>query len=204
MAVNMKRIIVTRSAFISETLWCLNRAFVVGIVLLAAAVGAFAQEDDEPDPTTLGPPVEGQSYEVPDIRVQLTDEETGLPLKDLDVLIEYCWRWHIIKPTPETARLGTIRKITVKGRTDARGMVLVPRRIIVPTRPVPPPGARFSDPSFWLIEIVVHDQSHFAGLFINVDEIDKFPEGKISDVQRSVPRWPIKPASKPAAGTKPN
>ncbi len=132
----------------------------------------------------------GQPYDVPEIKVYLTDKETGSPFADRKVYVEYFWGWEVLKHTPEADRMERLKKIMVEARTDEEGMVLIPAKTIIPARPQAPDGAEFSEPTFLFVEVEVQDIDHNCGLFVgNAEDIDKYRAGIISDFHLAVPTW---------------
>ena len=131
--------------------------------------------------------VTGQPYDVPDIRLYLTDEGTGHPFANRKVLVEYFWGWEILKHTPEADRMERLKDIMVEAHTDEEGLVLIPARTVTPARPQPPEGADFSEPTFRFVEVEVQDSEHNCGLFIDAEDIDKYRYGIIGDFHRTVP-----------------
>lgn len=104
--------------------------------------------------------VYGKAYMVPQVRVLLTDEETGGPFAERDAAAKYCWGWEVIRRTPETDRMASTQCTSVKIRTDAAGVVLLPSFLMTPWRPVAPPGSELSEPRFLCAGIVVQDEKH--------------------------------------------
>lgn len=156
------------------------------LVLCLGAVWPEAVRAQEPDPQLMIP---GQPYDVPEIKVYLIDEETNGPFANHEVYLEYFWGWDVLKHTAEADRMERLKKITVKGRTDADGMVVIPARLIIPARPQAPEGAEFSEAIFRFIEIEVQDSQHNCGLFIDVKDVDKYRGGSILNFLRKVPIW---------------
>jgi hypothetical protein len=133
--------------------------------------------------------VPGPPYDVPEIKLFLTDEETNGPFANHEVYVEYFWGWKVLKHTPEADRMERLKNITVKALTDDEGMVLIPAKIIIPARPQPPEGAEFSEPVFQFVEIEVQDSHHNCGLFIDAEDIEEYRGGSIGDFHRTVPIW---------------
>ena len=104
--------------------------------------------------------VYGQPYKVPEVRVWLTDEETGGPFADRKAFAKYCWGWDVIKRTAEADRMPFTECMEIEIRTDEAGAVALPSVEIKPSRPIPPPGAEFSAPRFKYAGIVVRDEKH--------------------------------------------
>ncbi|MDQ3818162.1 MAG: hypothetical protein M3362_10770, partial [Acidobacteriota bacterium] len=116
--------------------------------------------------------VTGQPYDVPEIKLYLTDEETDRPFANRKVYVEYFWGWKVLKHTPEADRMERLKKITVETRTDEEGVVLIPAKTVTPARPQAPEGAEFSEPTFQFVEVEVQDSEHNCGLFIDAEDID--------------------------------
>ena len=133
--------------------------------------------------------VPGQPYDVPEIKLFLTDEETNGPFSNHEVYVEYFWGWKVLKHTPEADRMERLKNITVKALTDNEGLVLIPAKIIIPARPQAPEGAELSEPVFQFVEIEIQDSHHNCGLFIDAEDIEKYRGGSIGDFHRTVPIW---------------
>ena len=110
-------------------------------------------------------PFFGKPYKTRDIRVFLTDEETGLPYANKEVRIKYYWKWDVIKPTSQTDNMSNIRYFEVKATSNEKGFVLVPGYTIYPTRP-DLPGAEVSEPYFYSIGMDAIDEKHSTGMAI--------------------------------------
>lgn len=137
------------------------------VILFILGVGPAARgqiaEKPTSDPETK---VYGKPYVVPEIRVFLTDEETGGPYADKTVLIRYYWRWDVIKPSPETESMSNIMHLDLPARTDHAGVVMVPGGLIVPYREPAPAGSELSEPRFYSVGIIAKDEKHHTGIAI--------------------------------------
>lgn len=173
------------------TFFLMKRLFYISLLLLAVAASSAAQYSEDPYKNEVRP-VFGKPYKTRDIKVFLTDEETGGPYANKEVRIKYYWRWDVIKPTPQTEQMSNIRYFEVKATTNEKGFVLVPGYTIYPRRPELP-GADASDPYFYSIGITAIDEKHSSGLAIFAIGYDLSDENEeVHRVVRLYPR-PLKP-----------
>lgn len=163
------------------------RFFVMSVSLLLCVSLAHAQQPETAQEinadTIIGP-----QYLVPEIKVYLTDEETGGPLANHDVVVKYYWTWDVLKRTQATDRMSTILDIRFPARSDQNGIIVIPSRIITPTRPIAPKGSEFSQPRFMSMGIDVDDEKHSSGLAIYDAEVD-LSDGT-NEVRRTVMLYP--------------
>jgi hypothetical protein len=159
---------------------------VVFVTMVVCCTAVRCQQIPAQDPELLIP---GLPYDVPEIKVYLSDEETKEPFANKEVYVEYFWGWEVLKLTPEADRMERLKKIMIKAHTDSDGLVIVPAKIIIPMRAQAPEGAEFSEPTFQFVEIEVQDTHHNCGLFIDAEDIEKYRAGAILDFHRTVPIW---------------
>src|SRR5215831_10485809 len=158
-------------------------------------VAPLARQNATQDPALQVP---GPPYDVPEMKVYLTDEDTKEPFANKEVMVEYFWGWKILKHTPEADRMEILKDIIIKARTDGDGLVIIPARLIMPSRPQAPEGAEFSEPTFQFVEIEVQDTRHNCGLVFDKKDIDKYRGGAFLDFRRVVPIW-RRPTPRPTA-----
>ena len=137
----------------------------------------FAQSD-------TGTKVYGKPYNVPGVKVYLTDEETGEPFADRKVVAKYYWQWDVIKSTPETQNMSNIRYLEIEVGTDSNGVVTFPAKTIIPWRPVIK-GAELSEPYFTYGGISVRDEKHQA--YLSVFDAKRELRDARGEVHRVVP-----------------
>ena len=130
----------------------------------------------------------GRSYAIPQVRVYLTDEETGGPFAEKDVAAKYCWGWEVIKSTPKTDRMPSTECSTVKLRTDAAGVVELPSLLMSPWRPIAPAGSQLSEPRFKYAGMVVIDAKHNTYMSVFDAEVNLLD--KKGEVRRTVMLYP--------------
>ena len=157
-------------------------------LLSMAQTGTLAQSSDGK--------VYGKAFMVPQVRVYLKDEETNGPFAEKDAAAKYCWGWEVIKATPATDRMPSTQCTSVKIRTDASGIVLLPSILMTPWRPTAPPGSELSEPRFRYAGITVHDEKHNTYMSVFDAEVNLLDEK--GEVHRTVMLYP-----RPNAPTKP-
>lgn len=160
----------------------LRSAFVVVLTVFSVNVATPAQTANSDGK------VYGRSYKIPQVRVYLTDEETGGPFAEKDVAAKYCWGWDVIRSTPETDRMTNIECSTVKLRTDATGVVDLPSLLMSPWRPIAPPGSEFSEPRFKYAGMVVIDAKHNTYMSVFDAEVNLLDDK--GEVRRTVMLYP--------------
>jgi hypothetical protein len=159
----------------------------LAFLMLTASLGAYGQATEKPA-SEMEIKVYGKPYDVPEIRVFLTDEGTGGPYADRSVVIRYYWKWDVIKSSPETERMSNILHIDVPGRTDPAGLAIVPGGLIVPYRAPSPAGSELSEPRFYSVGIIAKDEKHHSGLAI-YDATTELHDGR-GEVRRTVMLYP--------------
>lgn len=132
--------------------------------------------------------VYGRPFVVPSVRVYLTDEETAAPFAERDAAAKYCWGWKVIKRTSETDRTASTQCMSVKIRTDASGIVLLPSLFMTPWRPVAPAGSELSAPLFLYAGIIVNDEKHNTYMSVYDAEVNLLDEK--GEVHRTVMLYP--------------
>ena len=152
------------------------------LMVLSAQVATLAQRADK------NAKVYGRAYTIPQVRVYLTDEETGGPFAEKDVAAKYCWGWDVIRSTPETDRMPSTECSTVKLRTDAAGIVDLPSLLVSPWRPAAPPGSELSEPRFKYAGMVVIDAKHNTYMSVFDAEVNLLDEK--GEVRRTVMLYP--------------
>lgn len=166
----------------------LGYTLAVLISVLSAQMATSAQ------PTNDDGRVYGRSYKIPQVRVYLTDEETGRPFAEKDVTAKYCWGWDVIKSTPETDRMPSTECSTVKLRTDAAGVVDLPSLLMSPWRPIAPAGSELSEPRFKYAGLTVNDAKHNTYMSVFDAEVNLLDEkGEVRRTVMLYPRPPTKP-----------
>jgi len=154
---------------------------------LFSVQGGFAQRVQSPDPPK-DDKVFGKAYSVPEVKVYLTDEETGGPFAEREVTIKYYWGWDIIKRTAETDRIPSTLSLAIKRRTDVKGVVFLPTLLITPSGPPPPAGAEYSTPRFKYAGISVNDAKHSTYMSVFDAEVNLL-DAK-GEVHRTVMLYP--------------
>src|SRR5438128_1051889 len=149
----------------NHTSLLIRSVLITAFVLPHCAVARSEQNPMQEQDVQLQVP--GPPYDVPEIKLFLTDEQTNDPFANHEVYIEYFWGWKVLKHTPQADRMERLKNITVKARTDGAGMLLIPAKIIMPARPHAPDGAEFSEPTFQFVDIEVHASHHNSGLCID-------------------------------------
>jgi hypothetical protein len=169
--------------------------FLLVLALFVFSTGAAAQYNEDPYKNEVRPNF-GKPYKTRDIKVYLTDEETGRPYANKEVRIKYYWKWDVIKSTPQTDNMSNIRYFEVKATSNEKGFILVPGYTIYPRRPELP-GAEVSEPYFQSIGITAIDEKHSTGLAIFQPGYDLSDDnGEVHRVVMLYPR-PAKPADAP-------
>jgi hypothetical protein len=141
-----------------------------------------ASHGNSPEDRVFGP-----SYAVPETHLYLTDEETGEPIADVDVLVEYSWGWTVIRGDGVHEVGSTVlEKTATQVRATSEGLVVIPKREVTPSRPVAPDGVEYSAPEFRFVEVEVVDARHNSGLFFDAKEIEQGGAGDLSFIYRTV------------------
>lgn len=155
--------------------------------------GSVEAQRTEKGPKPGRDAVFGSAFNIPSVRVHLTDGESGLPFTDREIGFKYCWGWEVLKRTPETDRMPSLMCTERKGRTDKAGTAILPTWLFTPWRPAAPDGAEFSEPRFRFAGITVNDENHNTYLSVfdaDVDLLDR--NGEVHRVVRPYQR-PSKP-----------
>ena len=160
----------------------LSYTFVALLTVLSVQMATSAQ------PTNNDGKVYGRAHTIPQVRVYLTDEETGGPFAEKDVTAKYCWGWEVMRSTPETDRMPSTECSTVKLRTDAAGIVDLPSLLMSPWRPAAPPGSELSEPRFKYAGMVVIDAKHNTYMSVFDAEVNLLDEK--GEVRRTVMLYP--------------
>ena len=74
----------------SNVLASMKSLLLISFFLTVVGSGTLAQQKSTV-PTTRSDLVYGRPFRVPQVRVYLTDEETGGPFAEKDVKAKYCW-----------------------------------------------------------------------------------------------------------------
>jgi len=165
------------------------------IALVVFSAGAAAQYSEDPYINEVRPHF-GKPYKTRDIKVYLTDEETGGPYANKEIRIKFYWKWDVIKATPQTDNMSNIRHFAVKATTNEKGFILIPGITIYPRRP-DLPGSEVSAPYFYSIGIDAIDEKHSTGLAIFQPGYDLSDDNdEVHRVVMLYPR-PARPAVKP-------
>jgi len=157
-------------------------------IFVAASVCGISAQEIGAAASKAATLVYGRPFTVPEVRVYLTDEETGGPFAEKDVAAKYCWGWDVLKRTPESDRIANTQCISVKRRTDAAGVVSLPTLLISPSRPIAPPGSEFSQPRFKYAGLTVHDDKHDTYMSVFDAEVNLLDEK--GEVRRTVMLYP--------------
>lgn len=138
--------------------------------------GSAAAQRSENGPKPGPDAVYGRAFNIPSVRVHLTDSETGLPFAEKAIGYKYCWGWEVLKRTHETDRMPNLMCTERKGGTDSAGTAVLPTWLFTPWRPAAPAGAEFSEPRFRFAGITVDDERHDTYLSVfdaDVDLLDR-------------------------------
>ena len=155
-------------------------------LLIFTANAVVAQQTQKPE--NMGEKFYGKAFMVPEVRVHLTDEETGSPFAEKDAAAKYCWGWEVIKRTPATDRMPSTECTSVKIRTDVSGVAILPSLLMTPWRPVAPPGSELSEPRFLYAGITVHDEKH--NTYMSVFDAERNLLNEKGEVHRTVRLYP--------------
>jgi hypothetical protein len=165
-------------------------------MLLLCYLGGIAQRTENTQ-EIQGDDIVGPQYRVPEMKVYLTDEGTGGPYANRDVVVMYYWKWEVLIRTPVTDRMSNIAELRVTAHTDKEGVVIIPSRIITPKRPPAPEGAEFSQPEFMYLGLDVNDEKHSSGISIydpgeelSCEPDDDDPCEVFGEVHRTVMLYP--------------
>jgi hypothetical protein len=158
------------------------------MVLLVLAGAPTLAQRPRLAPRIKATEIVGPKYSVPETKVYLTDEATGMPYADMDVVVKYYWTWKVLKRTSATDQMGNIREVGFSAHADKNGVVIIPSRTITPKRPPAPRGSEFSLPEFMSMTIDVYDSTHNCRLMIYDPHVD-LSDGP-GEVRRTVMLYP--------------
>ncbi|HEY5884439.1 MAG TPA: hypothetical protein VIT88_07110 [Pyrinomonadaceae bacterium] len=177
------------------------RAIVIQISVLAIALFASGQQ---PDPTSephaawgvaevgygrpqAPPVVYGKPYTVPKLRLRITDERTGAPIAEREVVVRYVWRWFEY-PYPERL-LGVWSDAfdLVKCRTDKHGVVSTSEFKVVPSGWYKGRMLMGRKPEFTHLDVSVHLEKHITHVRVTKEELERYEAGQTDVIPLRVP-----------------
>ena len=174
---------------------------VIQVLVLALAVSALGQR---PAPTTnlrpdcgvveegngrpqKTPVIYGQPYIVPKFRLRVTDERTGVPVAEREVIVRYIWRWFEY-PYPERP-LGVWSDAydLVRCMTDRHGVAEMSEFKVVPSGWYKGKMLIGRKPEFTHLDVSVHLEKHITHVRITKRELERYRRSKADAIPLKVP-----------------
>ena len=177
------------------------RAIVIQISILTIAVFASGQQ---PAPASTQhtacavaeegygrpqkpPVIYGKAYIVPKLRLRITDERTGTPIAEREVIVRYVWRWFEYPYSERPLGVWSDAYDLVKCMTDKRGVVGMSGFKVVPSGWYKGKMLMGRKPEFTHLDVSIHLEKHIKHVRITKDELERYKSGKADAIPLRVP-----------------
>ncbi|HET6648213.1 MAG TPA: hypothetical protein VFH01_12875 [Pyrinomonadaceae bacterium] len=120
------------------------------------------------------PLIYGEPYTVPKLQLRITDERTGVPIGERELIVRYVWRWFEY-PYPERP-LGVWSDAydLVMCTTDKGGLVSVAEIKVMPSGWYKGKMLMGRKPEFTHLDVSVHLETHITHFRITKDELERY------------------------------
>lgn len=136
------------------------------------------------------PVVYGKPYNVPRLRLRVTDERTGAAVAGREVFVRYVWRWfeypHAERPLGVWSEAHDLSKCA----SDARGLVELPEFKVVPGGWYRGKMLLGRKPEFTHLDVSVHFETHVTHVRVTKAELERHRKGKSDSLTLKVPLTP--------------
>jgi hypothetical protein len=167
---------------------------VIGFLVGTFAVGPLSAQIPAPLRSQCGgreqgygrsnnpPVIYGEPYTVPKLRLRITDEQTGVPLAEREVIVRYVWRWFEY-PYPERP-LGVWSDAydLVRCTTDETGVVPVPEFKVTPSGWYKGKMLLGRKPEFTHLDVSVHLETQITHIRITKDELERYRKSNTDSI----------------------
>lgn len=180
---------------------CVVRAILIKILVPAMLVCASGQEPsgvskpraacglvEEGYGRAQRPPVVyGKAYNVPRLRLRITDERTGAPVAGREVFVRYVWRWFEYPYSERPFGVWSEAFDLVKCVSDGQGFVEMPELKVVPAGWYKGKMLLGRKPEFTHLDASVHLETHVTHVRITKRELERYRKSKADSLPLKVP-----------------
>ena len=171
-------------------LFMVNKKFqilVIGLVVVIFGVGPLRAQTPAPGPQkTCGereqgfgrsqnpPVINGKPYTVPELRLQIIDDQTDRPIGNREVIVRYVWRWFEY-PYPERL-LGVWSDAFdfVRCTSSKDGLVLLSEFKVTPLGWFKGKMLMGRKPEFTHLDVSVHLEEQITHVRVTKDELERY------------------------------
>ena len=120
------------------------------------------------------PVINGKPYTVPELRLKITDDRTGRPIGDREVIVRYVWRWFEY-PYPERL-LGVWSDAFdfVRCTSSKDGLVLLSEFKVTPLGWFKGKMLMGRKPEFTHLDLSVHLEEQITHVRVTKDELERY------------------------------
>ena len=137
--------------------------------------------------TQRPPVVYGKPYNVPKLRLRVTDERTGAPVAGREVFVRYVWRWFEYPYTERPLGVWSEAHDLVKCVSDAQGFVDMPELKVTPGGWYKGKMLLGRKPEFTHLDVSVHFETHITHVRITKGELERYRKSRADNIPLKVP-----------------
>lgn len=175
-------------------------SLMIQIFLLGMAVLAPGQQSDpkmKPHPPCSvvedrsgrpqkPPVVYGKPYILPKFRLRITDERTGAPIAERQVIVRYVWRWFEYPYPEHPLGVWSDDYDLVRCTTDKHGEVEMSEFKVVPSGWYKGKMLMGRKPEFTHLDVSVHLEKHITHVRLTKDDLDRYWRVKADTISLKV------------------
>lgn len=137
--------------------------------------------------TSRPPVVYGKPYNVPRLRLRITDGRTGAPVAAREVFVRYVWRWFEYPYSERPLGVWSEAFDLVKCVTDERGFVEMPELKVTPAGWYKGKMLLGRKPEFRHLDVSVHLETHITHVRVTKGELERYRKGEADSITLKVP-----------------